>query len=761
MEKHLLLVFLHALLFSLVPFQAISFASEFMPPGYSGDFESYISTFHAHFSNYQATFLSEPITPILQSLSPIGIRWYFADFPQDGMQSATTQVLDAGFVCAECSEEHNPCYYDGVCGDLGLCECSEGSSGSLCENPPVGNGRCDPWFNRLQFNMDGGDCCRATCISSPDYICGTDETGFLATGFTFCESSDALRTESINGKPLAEIGTHISLSENGYLMAAAKKKKDVTIFDKSGALWNERFVLKACDTEIRSLDMSSGPFVSNPFVTEPPFILAVTCRDSSEALLYYCREGDDCDTHRLGKPDEADSSFGTQISVSSDGGVVAISSNGDGPGSSLVKIFRATLSDEYGVKWIDGGLNDVIVPIKYQKNPINGTLRLSLQQEDFNATLEQDVSFPVDETPKPQFISSFSLSNSNTLAIAASDTRESMLNQIHYYQWNGTTWEELGTPIEARRCPDFTKEDMVQLSDDGSILLTSDGSKVNVYRWNEDNDDWTLRGTPIQQNECSIYAVTLAPSGSEIAINTIIQGEEADDFSRILTFNWSDSDWQQRENADDSIQFSGNSTLKLAFSFHGRELAIGRPHFPADLSGRVQTYEYPRSSCGNGRKRLRITMTIQPDVTKWTLTSLLEDDTFVSTAGGPYYFPNFAGAEDASETHHDGATVVEEVCIPDTRCGNFSLYPPAFGGAALILDRETRLQLEDNVVFHTWIGSSADNLGECDLLVDMARRRKRSIDSMVFNGTADYDDDLFFGNGTDYEEANYEDDSSN
>jgi hypothetical protein len=90
---------------------------------------------------------------------------------------------------------------------------------------------------------------------------------------------------------------------------------------------------------------------------------------------------------------------------------------------------------------------------------------------------------------------------------------ESLLNQVHYYQWNGTAWNS-GISFEVRRCSTFAKEDMVYLSDDGTILLVSDGTRVTVYDWKENSKYWTVRGNPIQLRECSIETVSLSASGS-------------------------------------------------------------------------------------------------------------------------------------------------------------------------------------------------------------------------------------------------------
>lgn len=157
----------------------MSFSSAFNPNDV--DLKTYLENFHGDLTNYEAAFLSEPVTPILENPSPLGLLWYFAEenTVTTGAQAASKERVYIAFVCSACNDVTNPCFYDGVCGEDGVCMCAEGAQGSLCENPPVGDGKCDPYYNKLRFGMDGGDCCRATCVDSATYKCGKDPTGFL------------------------------------------------------------------------------------------------------------------------------------------------------------------------------------------------------------------------------------------------------------------------------------------------------------------------------------------------------------------------------------------------------------------------------------------------------------------------------------------------------------------------------------------------------------------------------------------------------
>jgi len=108
------------------------------------------------------------------------------------------------FLCATCNDEMNPCLYNGICHpENRTCECISGSSGRLCQIPPMGNGRCDDFFNSKEYAWDGGDCCEETCVSTDEHTCGRDiilnsqgveSIGFV--GFDNCKDPSVARAVS-------------------------------------------------------------------------------------------------------------------------------------------------------------------------------------------------------------------------------------------------------------------------------------------------------------------------------------------------------------------------------------------------------------------------------------------------------------------------------------------------------------------------------------------------------------------------------------
>lgn len=142
--------------------------------------------FHAFWSNFTASFVTQPmdVGTEIDSAEPVQMYWYMARpkstvHPRDvqGVDRAV-EAMSAVLLCSVCNDMSNICLNDGTCVD-GKCECAIGSYGSLCQVPPIGNGRCDPEYDIPKYNYDGGDCCESTCVSGDVFHCGKDESGFI------------------------------------------------------------------------------------------------------------------------------------------------------------------------------------------------------------------------------------------------------------------------------------------------------------------------------------------------------------------------------------------------------------------------------------------------------------------------------------------------------------------------------------------------------------------------------------------------------
>jgi hypothetical protein len=157
-------------------------------------------------------------------------------------------------LCAVCNNATNPCLNGNICIN-GSCVCTNGEGeGRLCQITPLSNGRCDPYFNEAAFNFDGGDCCEATCVSTPEHVCGTQaySEGTLKSanvGFPSCFDDAILSgegaawaTKSLDIPFLSPMQKGlVILSANGRMVVSAEPNLDVVrVFDQVDSRWEQR-----------------------------------------------------------------------------------------------------------------------------------------------------------------------------------------------------------------------------------------------------------------------------------------------------------------------------------------------------------------------------------------------------------------------------------------------------------------------------------------------------------------------------------------
>jgi len=110
--------------------------------------------------------------------TPLALQWYNVRYDSNTNQSFPfadlTRPQEATLGCARCDDDLVRCEHGGKCVE-GVCECQNRATGVLCQDAPLGDGRCDEFFNEAQFHYDGGDCCGSTCTGA---LCGRGGLSF-------------------------------------------------------------------------------------------------------------------------------------------------------------------------------------------------------------------------------------------------------------------------------------------------------------------------------------------------------------------------------------------------------------------------------------------------------------------------------------------------------------------------------------------------------------------------------------------------------
>ena len=268
----------------------------------------------------------------------------------------------------------------------------------------------------------------------------------------------------------------------------------------------------------------------------------------------------------------ADDLFGTSVSLSSDGSILAVGSHlHDNGGTNKGRVDVYSWS---GSAWISKG------------SALNGT-----NDED-------------------QFGHHIQLSeDGNTLAIGARlhDTSGTDSGQVKVYIWSNNAWVQRGNAINGINSYDYLGHS-VTLSSDGRIVAigsiysdvntTNDGA-VYVYIW--DNYEWTARGEILNgaadTNEFG-HSIHLSSDGDTLAISGIKNDNNGTYSGATYVYKWNGVTWTQKgstlygEAANDYFGYAvrlssdGNTLVSSAHMNNGN----------GTDSGHVRIYKYSGSN---------------------------------------------------------------------------------------------------------------------------------------------------------------------
>ena len=241
------------------------------------------------------------------------------------------------------------------------------------------------------------------------------------------------------------------------------------------------------------------------------------------------------------------SSFGRAVSLSSDGTVIAIGASS----SEYVAIYAF----ESG-SWQQRGSN---ISGEAASNLFGGAVSLS--------------------------------SDGNTVAIGATnnDGGGSDSGHVRIYNWDGTTWSQLGADIDESAAHDRSGFS-VSLSNDGSIVAIGanentglDGTYhgyTRIFEWNSGTSSWDQLGADIDGASNYDYAgssVALSEDGQTIAIGTPGSDSPANGAGHTSIYNWNGSSWSQigANITGEAAGDASGANETVAISNDGTIVAIG------------------------------------------------------------------------------------------------------------------------------------------------------------------------------------------
>ena len=322
--------------------------------------------------------------------------------------------------------------------------------------------------------------------------------------------------------------------------------------------------------------------------------------------------------------------FGWSASLSSDGNMIAIGAlknDGGGVESGHVRIHEWDGSD-----WTQKG-NDV--DGKFPGDHFGWSVSLSSDGNTFaagalynddnggdtgharvfkwnNSVWEQIGPDLYGETQGEQFGESVALSNNGNI-VAIGGTRYSGANgnysgHVKIYQWNGTTWIQMGSDILGKASYDGCGAE-VSLSKDGntvaisSILYDSingsDSGQVRIFTWN--GSAWHQKGADIDgENHSDLFGagLSLSNDGNTIAIGGRQNDDNGNNSGHIRVYQFSNNTWQQVGSDLDGLAPNDFFGIGVALSGDGKTIAGGGPYYDNNGNDRgiVKLYKLESSS---------------------------------------------------------------------------------------------------------------------------------------------------------------------
>ena len=172
---------------------------------------------------------------------------------------------------------------------------------------------------------------------------------------------------------------------------------------------------------------------------------------------------------------------------------------------------------------------------------------------------------------------------------------------VRIYQWDGSSWSQLGTDIDGEVLNDHSGRS-VALSSDGTTVAigawenNGNGDKsghVRVYKWL--CSQWIQLGVDIDgenADDRSGVSVSLSANGSVVAIGASLNdNDNGTDSGHVRIFRWDGSAWHQAGNDIDGRSANARFGGDLSLSDGGLRIAIGGT-YSSGQPGYAAVYEW-------------------------------------------------------------------------------------------------------------------------------------------------------------------------
>lgn len=247
----------------------------------------------------------------------------------------------------------------------------------------------------------------------------------------------------------------------------------------------------------------------------------------------------------------ANDKFGNGVSMSSDGNIVAICSDGNLGSGGLLRVFKNiggvwTLygTDINGENF--GGASGYKISLSSDGNTLAYYFSVGLTIYSYDTATgywTQKGNYITTNTPGDGFGSSYELSSDgNTIIIGASGAwhpPEPAAGYVQIFHYDAGTWNQIGNNITGIAPERSGRE--VTMSSDANIVAIANTNSVRVYE--NISDVWTQLGNEISAYETS--GLSLSSDGNLLAIGESEFTDSLIQRGRVRVFNYASDAWSQ------------------------------------------------------------------------------------------------------------------------------------------------------------------------------------------------------------------------
>jgi hypothetical protein len=186
------------------------------------------------------------------------------------------------------------------------------------------------------------------------------------------------------------------------------------------------------------------------------------------------------------------------------------------------------------------------------------------------------------------------------LAVFAQELVDSVQsNVIKVYQYDGSSWSQLGSDITDGTRPGYN-ENQLSLNTAGTILAIGDGSDNTARIYEYSSGSWSQIGADIvgEASDDALSKVSLNSSGSILAVGAQLNDGNGSNAGHVRVFEYSGGSWNQLGSDIDGEAAGDGSGVSVSINGTGTIVAIGASgnDDAGNASGHIRVYEYSSGS---------------------------------------------------------------------------------------------------------------------------------------------------------------------